>query len=732
MTDVPAAWKHPVVMGKDFWTCQCVCDALEKRIPGVSDLPSIKESALHYYCTKRIGLPDWRKAADYPKSYIEPFPADQKRTTPYKVTDLTFGPKTLAGAVKPDRPFFISYRELRPAFFLRRDGYPLADREDYAKWRAAHPNFLGLHALDEFDSDSNYFRRFYDTVPDEGVKAAYPKDVPDDGCRAVDWAKTAIGHVRALFFGEKSCSPMCSNQPSFAHIFAAAGATCLGYEATTQSYPSWQVAAAYTRGASRQFGGLPILWYTANYYGGYSRDGKAVYGENGWRPKDLSPGFQPHRGSSRSLLKRQSLHGWLVGATFLQTEHWDALYAGETNGVTFATPEGLDFEEVYQLSKRIDRGIPVTPLAVLTPVTDPMYTSGLFQNARDRFTPTAIFHTLVPIGYTGGLMRKEGEQGCLFNSPFADLCDVVAPDAGQDHAALVKALSAYPYAILAGTGFHRDRLDVAVLEEYVRGGGTLVVSADQIGEGYVTADMCGLELTGETVDVTGSFTDRSGAAFPLKDEYRVLRAKARGAKELLKVKADGLGLKQSGGTPLPLCFVNACGKGRVITIACAKGLPVRYADSPRMKEDRYYVEFRDITANVHTFEIYRWILNRIQSERLPIAVEGSAQWGVNEVEVQGRGRERSKENDSAVNLNLESQPSRWLVYLFNNKGVVKFSDEPEEFDLSKTSTVTVDARRLGEVRFTDAVTGEALEGNGGRISFRIKPGDYRLVEVVHE
>ena len=705
MTEVPDAWALPRVMGRDFWTLQCMCDCVAQKTPGVYELSGIKEAAVRFHCTKPIVLKEWKRSAEYPKKYVEPIPDAERHTKPYKLTDLTHGAKALRGEILPDRPFMLSSYVQRPAFFVQRDGYPLADRGDYAKWRAAHPNFVGIEALDEFDSDANYFRRFYGTLTDEGLKAAYPYEVPNEGSPAVGWAKTAFDNASALFFGERALVPMCSNQPSFAHIFAAVGATMLSYEATTQSYPSWQVAASYTRGASRQFG-LPTRWYTANYYGGYTRDGQERYGENRWAnwkggkcpPSTELRAYRPHRGASRSLLKRQAMHGWLIGSTFFETEHWGVLYGAETNRVPCASPEGLDYEAVYRLSKRVDRGVPITPLAVLTPVTDPMYTSGMFQNAKDRFTPAAIFHTLVPIGrigeYTGGMLRKVGEQGCLFNTPFADMCDVVAPDAGQKTDALVKALSAYPYAILAGSGFHRDRLDVVALERYVRGGGTLVVSADQIGLGYVTAEMCGVEFSQETVAASGDFADMDGATHPLKGEYRVFRGTPRGAKTLLT--AEGV----------PLAYENACGRGRVITLACKKGLPARYADSPRMSEDEYLQEFRAITATDRTFEVYRWLLDRIQSEKMPVLVKGSAQWGVN----------RTKKG--------------YLVYVFNNKGVVKFCDEPEEFDMSKTSKVTIDARRLGAVRIYDPIADRPIADFAGKVSFEVAPGDVRLVEVV--
>ena len=75
------------------------------------------------------------------------------------------------------------------------------------------------------------------------------------------------------------------------------------------------------------------------------------------------------------------------------------------------------------------------------------------------------------------------------------------------------------------------------------------------------------------------------------------------------------------------------------------------------------------------------------SETMPVSVDGDIQWGVNKTE------------------------KGWLVYLINNTGVIKFSDEPEEYDLSKTARVTVRRKATGETRTAE-----------------IRPGDFGLME----
>ena len=60
----------------------------------------------------------------------------------------------------------------------------------------------------------------------------------------------------------------------------------------------------------------------------------------------------------------------------------------------------------------------------------------------------------------------------------------------------------------------------------------------------------------------------------------------------------------------------------------------------------------------------------------------------------------------------KSGDSYYLVSLINNKGVVKYCDEPEEFDGTKVAHVTV----------TVKATGETFERD-------VKPGDFCLLSL---
>lgn len=84
----------------------------------------------------------------------------------------------------------------------------------------------------------------------------------------------------------------------------------------------------------------------------------------------------------------------------------------------------------------------------------------------------------------------------------------------------------------------------------------------------------------------------------------------------------------------------------------------------------------------------RDLLRTVQDETMPVSVAGDVQWGVN----------RTK--------------GGWLVYLINNRGVIKFVDEPEDLDATRTVHVTVTEKATGRTFVRD-----------------IAPGDFALVSI---
>ena len=88
---------------------------------------------------------------------------------------------------------------------------------------------------------------------------------------------------------------------------------------------------------------------------------------------------------------------------------------------------------------------------------------------------------------------------------------------------------------------------------------------------------------------------------------------------------------------------------------------------------------------------------------MPITVKGDIQYGVNKT---AKG---------------------WLVYLFNNKGIIKFADKPATFDKSKTAEVTIDLKgiKAQTVRKLGATEKQKLKNNSFKVS--VAPGDWKFL-----
>ena len=362
------------------------------------------------------------------------------------------------------KPFFIYERMSRPPFFLPKAGTCKADRNSYEKWKKAHPGFLGFNSLWEFDSDSEGLERAYANISNDQAVAEIqkvfpPKKAPGLAHR-VEWARTAFKMAEEFHFGETNIWPLCSYNPGYEHIFAACGAAGLWYEATGQHPGSWAVSAAYLRGAARQWG-LPYGWYMAHYRVGYNRN-------NQLRKGDL--------GVSVSLHRRQVLYGWLIGAEYMRTEAWAKLYQVKKEGRVEPTDYARELNSVYQIASRTERGDPFTPLAVLTPLCEPSDSNYVRRNGKllDPISQCDVFDTLVPIRGDNGkdpVSWELGEQGCMYNSEFGGIFDVLCPDSGQDSARFAKALSRYRHVLLVSDKFNNEKFDAAALAAFEKAGG---------------------------------------------------------------------------------------------------------------------------------------------------------------------------------------------------------------------------------------------------------------------
>ena len=591
---------------------------------------------------------------------------------------------------RPAQPFWIACHQARPAFFLEKT-YD-TDREGFEKWLAANPNFLGFEALGEFDSDAYYYTwkggQDIPKMKDEKLRRHFEEGFPFPHGQyewtnlvAEAWSRSA-----QLLFGRGDLFwPMCSGYYSLNHIFARFGAAGLMYETTGQGCARWQIAGAFTRGAARQYG-LPFVWYQAHFMTLYRRGDytKTVGGNNRWKQKPDAFGG-PWRGLSREIFNRQSVYGWLIGSSFNGIEDWPNLFTEpDGHGVRQPNAFARDFSALNDLHKRVDRGVSYTPIALLVPLTDRYSVWGHTDDITDDVSQNSFWLTLVPSrsDLSQRQLRRKGDEGLFFNSPYADCYDVLNVDAGQDTAKLCTALAPYKVAFLVGT-YRKGDVDGAALSAYVRNGGTLIVSADQVADGHVPAELAGVSFGGSSDVPSGSsLCLRDGRVLrPLENPYVWMKGVPNKATPVLWDDRGGV-----------VAYANAVGKGRLLTVCARKMRPTPELDKGAVSEGRQH------------YDLIAYLLDRVQRETMPLSVEGDIQWGVNRT---SKG---------------------YLAYFFNNRGVTHYADEEPTVDPSAVAQVKV--RMNASVSSArDAVSGAPIGLAGDGFSVTVPPGGYRLVEL---
>jgi hypothetical protein len=99
------------------------------------------------------------------------------------------------------------------------------------------------------------------------------------------------------------------------------------------------------------------------------------------------------------------------------------------------------------------------------------------------------------------------------------------------------------------------------------------------------------------------------------------------------------------------------------------------------------------------------MLEKLQKELFPFEVSGDCQYGANKT------------------------ADGWWLWVFNNKGVVKFADERESIDRSKDSSITVSCRLGSTGGVTELVSGRRIPVSGSRFSAVVPAGDFAVFAV---
>ena len=682
---VAERWTLPKFMGKDFYPLL--------HWWGWADYGASAPKGYDVYRECAVNAPSY-----YAEGRKAPF-ADA-----YGLSDFYAGDARRQANVMGDsfsgRPILLNFRGVRPAWRLDAE-YPLADCVGFEKWCGSHSNFLGFAALDEYDADTFHYPEWLSKAPPErarelqkGFPGAYGDYLADvyfkDG-----WVSEAVRRTGEFHFGKREFWPMLSWCPGYAPLFAATGVRGLCYEPTgAQGGGSWTLGMAYMRGAARLFGGMPTYWYTANCYYGFTRDGHEKRGENCSDAecvrRDASGWWGPHSGLSVSLVARQNLYGWLAGAQLLEVENFQHAHMERAEGERESRPSvhAHHFNDLYGLSKRVDRGVPYTPLALLMPVHERVDVRGLSERYHDYSASAAV---LTLVGNVN--QRQMGLEGGFYNSPFGDIWDVVTPDL-RDAEKTAEALSAYKAAVLLGN--YRRGSPRAALDDFVRvHGGTLFLAANQVRDGAVCEALSGVSFPARDIRSAGKWlVDDRGRRIELRAPYVLECGIATTARVLWQDES---------GTPI--AYANDVGRGRVVTITAPGMMPYGIELPQDLENERHALEvFKKLQERTVPCRIMGAVFARVCAETLPFRVRGDVQYGLNRT------------------------AGGWLFWLFNNRGIRHYAGEPEEIDASAESEVQLVFGDRRPVSVQDAESGRS-EPFGDSCRVRVPPGGWRIFKI---
>lgn len=489
---VPERWRLRQLAGRELYSC-FHCDRWVTDWETAPDWPMMK----NVYMIFDGDLPITEVVYDK-KEYAAYRPKEQLwRDSPLTFQAVLDRNPRMARLIsdfekhRPGMPYTIMLKGYHYPFFMP-ETLPALDRASYRAWKAAHPQFHSFYAWDEWDNSMfNYSwstPRISDPALRERIERAFP--LTNDCRKQLVWTEEANRRLQGFYFGETNFTGLVSFWPMSCFDLARNGASFVFYEAELGSASApWRWGGAAIRGCSRQYD-IPFGWYCATYLNeAYTRAGESrpgfIYLKSPARPNAIEK-----LGCARSLLARNVMYGYFIGANVLQQEKcWDFLGAYGKNGEYMPSVYAEDFNAPFAFDAAQDRGVPYTPLAILFSVGEWIHRQHYVPYNRDKFSAFAFLDTLVcpcndnPVRCAD---LKKGDEGCLFNSRYGEIADILCPDAGQKSEDFLKALKAYPCAVLVGNSDHL-KIDTAALERYVKEGGTLYVEQRLIDLGYVSA-----------------------------------------------------------------------------------------------------------------------------------------------------------------------------------------------------------------------------------------------------
>jgi len=489
------------IMGRDYWPAlykfgdwlprnnwKTSTSAVRFDNPEIFEIPAFRDFAPVYWARRSPPPYDTDKALW--RSFADNFTSNEPDR------------EIIASNPHPERPFLFTATSKRPCLTwgLEKD----LDMAEYEAWREAHPNALYDGAVAEWDNDLMLAYGRLENPTTQRNPINYTTNMarvaavkaflgPRPKCREERMAamRRQYEDRKAASYGGRMAAHT-SNVLSI-HLGADCGAQVIGTEQTnTSGSPNnnteyrWNMSPMFTRGAARQFG-IPWEWYWAAYMNGFRHTGEWHNNAVCEYPavKTTPPAVMNHGpefGTSASLMRRVYYFSYLNGANVTQPEEWSAYFLtwDDAAGKTVLTGRGRDYEEYYNFTQaHPNRGAAYTPVAVCVPLSRGYTAYGGWAWADDTFEYTtsdlmsdAVFFSLVP-GFERAKAMKAGVETCLHNSKFAQMYDVIYPDApSQSPETVLDVMRSYRVLIVAGE-FEDPKVEKC-LAEYERGGGRVV------------------------------------------------------------------------------------------------------------------------------------------------------------------------------------------------------------------------------------------------------------------
>ena len=686
-------WQPPQVMGRDFWN---ILDISSTSYGRYSDMDMLNSEGFCFNDLK--DTPVYKESGRGYNVKVNIFNKETNTVTTSEIFRSSWSPwwpstgkdffkYMFESTINPNAPFFILSSESRPPWGMPLDNHNY-DFAGYEQWKKDYPNFMGF-TQGEWCNECFLCGPWSAGGITEGMKAIVTKEQVENAERefpspatreeATAMVKKLCGIIKKYHFNDPEKLGYLRSIGCVDHYAYEWGASMNWLETTNTGPYRWQPAFFFARGASHQYG-KKWGWYLASFYNGYPAGGGEMVGDTLalYRHKErrLSKNhawWGPDFGMSLSLYTRGMYLAYLAGPSFVQHESADK-FVGKDGAFS---PWGKKLEEWFDFTQKNKRGITYAPVALLIPFEQCYPVFGgrswfRYEYERPDWMIDAFMYTIAPLNSNG---TREGNEGCLSNSPYGDIYDAILPNTPEKPVS-IDVLNKYKVSIMLGR-YAKNKALADRLMEYVKEGGTLLVNVNQLNE-FFPESFTGVEKTNALQPVKGEAISLiDNAKISLSEEYEFEKINLKGAKPVLVDSGKNV-----------LACVNNYGKGRVIVATVDYLVP---------KKD--FVQGKD-------YPLPAYFLSQIVKDVLPLEVKGDIEYGLNKLD------------------------DGWQLYLINNKGVTKFVDKIQSVDPSKTAKVEVNLKDLKVTAVTELREQKAIAlDKNNSFTIEVPPGDVKVVKI---